>query len=58
MSIVVAVVACGDRLKETLNMLKSAIMFTKSHLNFVVVCEEKLTLDFEEKVYLLIVIVI
>ncbi|GLV34171.1 shams [Carabus blaptoides fortunei] len=49
MSIVVAVVACGDRLKETLNMLKSAIMFTKSHLNFVVVCEEKLTLDFEEK---------
>lgn len=49
-NIVLAVVACGDRLKETLNMLKSAIMFTKSDVKFVIICEDKLMLDFKEKV--------
>lgn len=47
---VVAVVACGDRLTETLNMIKSAIMFTELPLSFIVVTEEKLILNFEEKV--------
>ncbi|XP_056641310.1 glucoside xylosyltransferase 1 isoform X2 [Diorhabda carinulata] len=47
--IVVAVVACGDRLFETLNMLKSALMFSKEKLNFVIVAEERLIDSFNEK---------
>ncbi|XP_074030303.1 glucoside xylosyltransferase 1 [Leptinotarsa decemlineata] len=47
--IVVAVVACGDRLYETLNMLKSALMFSKKKLNFVVVAEDRLIGSFNEK---------
>lgn len=49
-NIFVAIVACGDRLPEALNVIKSAIMFTKSVLNFIVVTEENLILNFEEKV--------
>lgn len=48
--IVVAVVACGDRLQETLNMLKSALMFSKEKLNFVIVAEDRLIESFKEKV--------
>ncbi|XP_072386802.1 glucoside xylosyltransferase 1-like [Diabrotica undecimpunctata] len=47
--IVVAVVACGDRLFETLNMLKSALMFSKEKLNFIIVSEERLIDSFNEK---------
>lgn len=50
---VVAVVACGDRLHETLTMLKSAIMFSKSSLHFVVVTEDALIQSFVEKVCLI-----
>lgn len=42
-------VACEDRLRETLNMLKSAIMFSKLHITFIVVTEDKLIRDFSEK---------
>ncbi|CAH2005499.1 unnamed protein product [Acanthoscelides obtectus] len=47
--IVVAVVACGDRLHETLNMLKSALMFSQVKLNFIVVAEDRLIDSFNEK---------
>lgn len=42
-------VACGDRLFETLAMLKSALMFSKAHLNFIVVAEDNLIESFNEK---------
>lgn len=45
-----AVVACGDRLHETLTMIKSALMFSKAKLNFVVVAEDNLIPSFTEKV--------
>lgn len=48
-NVVVAVVACGDRFQETMNMLKSAIMFSKVHLKFIVVTEDKLIKSFNEK---------
>ncbi|KAJ3642251.1 hypothetical protein Zmor_025053 [Zophobas morio] len=47
--IVVAVVACGDRLLETLNMLKSALMFTKEKLNFIIFAEDALIESFNQK---------
>ncbi|XP_060535447.1 glucoside xylosyltransferase 2 [Cylas formicarius] len=47
--IVVAVVACGDRLHETLMMLKSALMFTRKKINFIVLAEDALIESFEEK---------
>ena len=46
-----AVVACGDRVKETLVVLKSALMFTKSFLNFIIVTEPTLKRDFLKQVY-------
>lgn len=49
-NVYLAVVACGDRLHETLNMLKSALMFSKVKLNFVVFAEESLIESFAEKV--------
>ncbi|KAF2885656.1 hypothetical protein ILUMI_20507 [Ignelater luminosus] len=48
-NIVVAVVACGDRLHETLTMIKSALMFSKAKLNFVIVAEDNLIPSFTEK---------
>ncbi|KAJ8945037.1 hypothetical protein NQ318_019032 [Aromia moschata] len=39
----------GDRLQETLNMLKSALMFSKEKLNFIVVSEDRLIESFKEK---------
>ncbi|XP_035909729.1 glucoside xylosyltransferase 2 [Anopheles stephensi] len=47
----VVVVACNERHNEALNMIKSAIMFNRnqSPLRFVVIAEEKLKLNFMEK---------
>ncbi len=41
-----AVVACGDRLKETIVLLKSALMFTQTYLHFIIVTEPDLKNDF------------
>ncbi len=41
-----AVVACGDRLKETIVLLKSALMFTQTHLHFIIVTEPDLKGEF------------
>jgi UDP-xylose:glucoside alpha-1,3-xylosyltransferase len=48
--IVLAVVACGDRLSETLVMIKSAILFTQKPLNFIVLADDLLIPSFKEKV--------
>ncbi|XP_021916719.1 glucoside xylosyltransferase 2 isoform X2 [Zootermopsis nevadensis] len=47
--IVLAVVACGDRLSETLVMIKSAILFTQKPLNFIVLADDPLIPSFKEK---------
>ncbi|XP_075236780.1 glucoside xylosyltransferase 1 shams [Lycorma delicatula] len=50
--IVLGVVVCGDRLTETLTMLKSAILFnmyTDHGLRIVIVTEDKLNQNFSEK---------
>lgn len=49
--IVVAVVACGMRLQETLNMLKSVIIFNveRRPLRFMVITESALMTAFQEK---------
>ncbi|XP_017772638.1 PREDICTED: glucoside xylosyltransferase 2 [Nicrophorus vespilloides] len=47
--VTVAVVACGDRLHETLTMIKSAIMLSQVHLRFIVVTEDNLIENFQEK---------
>ncbi|KAK7866870.1 hypothetical protein R5R35_006035 [Gryllus longicercus] len=47
--IVLAVVACGDRLAETLVMIKSAIIFTSSDLVVIVFSDKKLIPSFKEK---------
>lgn len=49
--IVLAVVACGMRVDETLNMLKSAIAFNveRRPLRFVVIAEDDLITSFQEK---------
>nr|AEE62999.1 unknown [Dendroctonus ponderosae] len=47
--LVVAVVACGDRLNETLTLIKSALMFSKGYLNFIVIAEDKLKENLNEK---------
>ena len=44
-----AVVACGDR-KETLVLLKSALMFTRSYLYFIIITEPNLKKDFIKQV--------
>lgn len=48
--IVIVVVSCGMRQQETLNLLKSAIIFGFEHrLKFIVMTEEKLMAGFREK---------
>uniref|UniRef100_A0A1B6CX52 UDP-D-xylose:beta-D-glucoside alpha-1,3-D-xylosyltransferase n=2 Tax=Clastoptera arizonana TaxID=38151 RepID=A0A1B6CX52_9HEMI len=48
--IVLAVVACGDRLHETLMMIKSAILFgIKNDLKIVVIADHELIQSFKEK---------
>ncbi|XP_064012270.1 glucoside xylosyltransferase 2 isoform X3 [Pogoniulus pusillus] len=44
-----AVVACGDRLEETLIMLKSAILFSNRRLCFHIFAEDSLRPEFEKK---------
>lgn len=48
--VVLAVVACGDRLDETLVMLKSALVFTQAPLRFIIFAEDDLIESFSEKV--------
>ena len=45
-----AVVSCGDRVPETLTLLKSALMFTKSKLSFYIITEANLKHLFIEQV--------
>lgn len=49
--IVIAVVACGMRLQETLNMIKTAIIFNTNNvpLKFMIVAESNLMDGFREK---------
>ncbi|XP_071442741.1 glucoside xylosyltransferase 1-like [Hetaerina americana] len=47
--IAVAVVACGDRLDETLVMLKSALIFSQVHLRIIVIADDNLIPSFREK---------
>lgn len=48
--VVIAVVACGMRLQETLNLLKSAIIFgTDVPLKFIIITESSLMTGFQEK---------
>lgn len=48
--IVIVVVSCGIRQQETLNMLKSAIIFGFEHrLKFIVMTEDNLMAGFREK---------
>lgn len=51
---IVVVVACGDRLQETLTMIKSAVMFTRTDVMFIVITEDALIDSFEEKVCLFV----
>lgn len=48
-SIHIAVVSCGDRMEETLVMLKSAVLFTRSHLVFHIFTEPELRKQFQEQ---------
>ncbi|XP_063233304.1 glucoside xylosyltransferase 1 isoform X1 [Bacillus rossius redtenbacheri] len=47
--IVLAAVACGDRLAETLTMIKSAIVFSRSLLKFFIFADDPLIPSFKEK---------
>lgn len=52
---VLAVVACGDRLQETLVMIKSAILFGSNvNLSVIVIADIALLKGFEEKVRMLV----
>lgn len=48
-SIHIGVVACGDRVEETLVMLKSAVLFTQTHLVFHIFTEPELKHKFQEQ---------
>lgn len=45
-----AVVACGNRLEETLTMVKSALLFSVKKIKFHIFAEEELTEQFEKEV--------
>lgn len=45
-----AVVACGDRLDETLTMVKSALLFSLKRITFHIFAEDPLAPQFKEKV--------
>ena len=47
--VVICVVACGDRLEESLMMLKSALIFSKRPLRFIVISDHNLIQAFSEK---------
>lgn len=44
------VVVCGDRWKETLVLLKSALLFTKGHLQFYIFTDKELIDVFKKEV--------
>lgn len=49
--VTLSVVVCGDRIQETLVMIKSAIIFSKRcNLRVIVITETDLLQHFEEKV--------
>lgn len=48
-NVTLAVVACGDRLQETLTMIKSAIVMSKVPLTVIVLAEDSLIDSFKEK---------
>lgn len=45
-----AVVACGDRLEETLTMIKSAVLFSIKHIYLHIFAEDQLHASFMEAV--------
>lgn len=45
-----AVVACGDRLDETLTMIKSALLFNLKKIKFHIFAEDPLAPQFEKRV--------
>ena len=45
-----AVVACGNRLEETLVMLKSAVLFSHRKMQFHIFTEESLKPEFDKQV--------
>lgn len=45
-----AVVACGNRLDETLTMVKSALLFSIKRIKFHIFAEDPLASQFEKKV--------
>lgn len=45
-----AVVACGDRLDETLTMVKSALLFSLKKIAFHIFAEDPLAPQFKERV--------
>lgn len=45
-----AVVACGDRLDETLTMVKSALLFSLKKITFHIFAEDPLAPQFKERV--------
>lgn len=47
-----AVVACGNRLDETLTMIKSALLFSQKKIKFHIFSEDSLAPQFEERVRL------
>lgn len=47
-----AVVACGNRLEETLVMLKSAVLFSHRKMQFHIFTEESLKPEFDKQVNL------
>lgn len=47
--VVICVVACGDRLEESLTMMKSALIFSKRSLRFIVISDNNLIQAFTEK---------
>lgn len=47
-----AVVTCGDRLEETLTMVKSAVLFSIEHLHLHIFAEDQLQASFMEAVSL------
>jgi hypothetical protein len=44
------VVACGDRAPETLNLIKSALMFTQSYIQLFIITEPSLKPIFLDQV--------
>lgn len=56
--IVVALVVCGDRLQETLNLVKSALIFQlKNPLRIIILAEDNLIQSLEEKVSMAIYLI-